>query len=568
MDPRRFSVKWLAVAALAAVSARGASAQTPCQGSSGPDVIVGDITGPANYTAVGTREALSLGTTSCNQGTAPLDWHASNNHHPVIGGELYRFRVVDGAGRFEQVGLSWLKHGFYAESQNLCCNNCQPTDGTILGIGCSDPYVAGRNGTQSLLGPRYQVDAHTGVFVYPPPHPSGGNTGRIEAEIADLEPSSANGTRYFGNCQYVAADDASSNNANNNSSYREITVSGSGTTWNFGFVGSVRREQPAIQAWQVCESGVTTTDVQIPNDGLLILGAKATDLGGGMFHYEYALYNMNVDVSVGQFTVPVPSDVSVTNVGFHGVVYRGGDGIGGVNRDGSDWTPARASSALAWSTATFAQDPNANAIRWGTTYTFRFDANSAPASGTVRIGTFKTAGAVTATADVPGGSHPSGTPFCFGDGNLATACPCGNSGTITHGCENSSLTGGAFAFTTGALAPDTLVIHCAGERETAYSLFIQGDASHASGNVFGDGVRCVGGSLKRIGVKPATAGVATYPEAGDLGIRARSAALGDVIPPGGVRYYQVYYRDPDATFCAPPIGGTFNVSSGLIVAWP
>jgi len=60
----------------AAGLASPAPAQTPCQGSTGPDVIVGDITGPANYGATGTLEALSLGTTSCNQGTATLGWPA------------------------------------------------------------------------------------------------------------------------------------------------------------------------------------------------------------------------------------------------------------------------------------------------------------------------------------------------------------------------------------------------------------------------------------------------------------------------------------------------------------
>src|SRR5262249_52936931 len=124
-------------------------AQTPCQGTTGPDVIVGDITGPANYAATGTLEALSLGTTSCNQGTTGVGWHANTNQHPVIGGELYRFKIVNGAGHWDQLGLSWLKHGFFAESQQLCCNNCQPTPRVVPFVACSDPYTGDRNGTQS-----------------------------------------------------------------------------------------------------------------------------------------------------------------------------------------------------------------------------------------------------------------------------------------------------------------------------------------------------------------------------------------------------------------------------------
>jgi hypothetical protein len=545
-----------------------ARAQTPCQGSQGPDVIVGDITGPANYSVHNNLEALSLGTTSCNQGTVGVSWMSNNNKHPVIGGELYRFKVVAGAGRFEQVGLSWLKHGFYAESQQLCCNNCVATDGTNLGVGCSDPYTAQRNGTQSLLGPRYQVNPNNGMFTYPPPHPSGTNTGRLEVDISDLEVSSATGTRYFGNAQYVTADDAGAGHGNNNCSYREVTVAGSGSAWTFGFSGSTQREIPAIEAWQNCEAGVSVKHIQLTNEGLLILGYKTTDLGGGMFHYEYAIFNMNSDLAVGGLSIPVPSGVTVTNVGFHDVTYRGGDGVGGVDQDGTDWAPAVAAGSMSWATSTFAQNPNGNAIRWGTTYNFRFDANSAPMTGMITIGTFKDAGSVQAQGDVPGGSPPPATPYCFGDGSLATSCPCGNSGATFHGCENSETTGGALAYAAGSLSPDSLVITSSGERASAYSLFIQGDASNANGAVFGDGVLCVGGALKRIGVNHASAGIATYPQAGDLAIRAKSAALGDVIPPGGVRYYQVYYRDPDVNFCSSPTGSTFNASNGVIVTWP
>ena len=565
---RRLRNAFFAAAATAAFWTARADAQTACQGSFGPDVIVGDITGPANYGAVNGLEALALGTTSCNMGTFGVAWHASNNQHPVIGGELYRFKVVDGAGRFEQVGLSWLKHGFYALSLNLCCSNCSATDGTSLGVGCSDPYTASRNGSQSGLGPRYQVNAHTGFFVYPPPHPSGGNTGRIEVALSDLETSSPGGTRYFGNCEYTTADDASAGNGNNNCSHREVSVTGSGSAWNFGFVGSTVREIPAIEAWAGCEPGVSIQHIQLPAEGLLVLADKTTDLGGGMFHYEYALFNMNSDLAVGRFSIPVPAGVTVVNAGFHDVTYRGGDGVGGVNQDGTDWATSGAGGAFTWSTATFGQNPNANAIRWGTTYNFRFDANSAPTQGAVTIGTFKDGANHQATVDVPGGSTPPGTPFCSGDSAALTPCPCGNAGADGHGCENSASTGGAVAYSTGTLSPDTLVITCVGELPSALSVFVQGDSYQASGGVFGDGLLCVSGTLVRIGVKGAVNGSVAYPQAGDLSIRARSAALGDVIPPGGVRAYQVYYRDANPGFCPAPAGSTFNASSGVLVTWP
>jgi hypothetical protein len=40
-----------------------------------------------------------------------------------------------------------------------------------------------------------------------------------------------------------------------------------------------------------------------------------------------------------------------------------------------------------------------------------------------------------------------------------------------------------------------------------------------------------------------------------------------VLVAGATRTYQVYYRDPQAAFCARPTGSSWNVSSGLRVVW-
>jgi hypothetical protein len=98
------------------------------------------------------------------------------------------------------------------------------------------------------------------------------------------------------------------------------------------------------------------------------------------------------------------------------------------------------------------------------------------------------------------------------------------------------------------------------------SIFLQGNA-WITPQVFGDGLRCTGGALKRLYVHSASGGVVSAPQPGDASISARSAALGDAIGAGGSRYYQAYYRDPAAGFCASPTGNLWNVSSGLAVIW-
>ncbi len=158
------------------------------------------------------------------------------------------------------------------------------------------------------------------------------------------------------------------------------------------------------------------------------------------------------------------------------------------------------------------------------------------------------------------------TSICFGDGTQATPCPCGNNGLTGHGCENSIGSGGAQLLASEVPAFDGVHLTSSGELPSALSVVLQGSLELA-GVVFGDGVRCAGGALKRLYLKNASLGVVSVPAGGDLPIHSQSALLGDPIAPGSTRVYQVYYRDPSASFCAAPQGNTWNVSNGVRVAW-
>ena len=125
--------------------------------TNGPDVICGDLSDSTNYLVSGTMDAMVMGTTSCNVGNANLNWISGTVNHPLMGGQLYKYKVVAGSGRFESLGQSWVKHAFFAFQENLCCATCIATDGSTLGVGCSDPYDFGLNGSQTSLGPKFQV---------------------------------------------------------------------------------------------------------------------------------------------------------------------------------------------------------------------------------------------------------------------------------------------------------------------------------------------------------------------------------------------------------------------------
>jgi hypothetical protein len=104
------------------------------------------------------------------------------------------------------------------------------------------------------------------------------------------------------------------------------------------------------------------------------------------------------------------------------------------------------------------------------------------------------------------------------------------------------------------------------------SILIQGTAVVSSGEVFGRGVRCVGGVLRTLYTKTASSGSVAAPDfgAGDPTISARSAALGDPLQPAQTRWYVVAYRDPiavcPAQFLMTP-RQTFNATQTGQVAW-
>ncbi len=361
------------------------------------NIIVGDLYNLSSYGSSNGIAAFSVGTTSCNLGDQPVPWVSSTPDHPVIGLNMYRLKN----GAMEQIGMSWLKHGFLALSGSVC-TPCNGSGGSQLDPGCSDPYSASLNGSQSSLGPRGEVNASTGVFPYPPADPSYAPTigRRIQVDNNDLDSNMNAGARYFVEGQYISAYDSSVNNDEDNASYREIDVSGSGNNYNISFSNgaSTERQKAAIEAWADIDPGVDMTYVNVPNDGRFIVGYKVTPLSNGNYHWEFAVHNLNSHDSARSFTVPLPAGASVSNVDFHGVAHHSNDGENGSVYSNVNWTSSISSNSVNWQTSTFAQNPVANALRWGTLFNFRFDSNMEPA-GVVNatIGLYRSGGSAIAS---------------------------------------------------------------------------------------------------------------------------------------------------------------------------
>lgn len=154
-----------------------------------------------------------------------------------------------------------------------------------------------------------------------------------------------------------------------------------------------------------------------------------------------------------------------------------------------------------------------------------------------------------------------GVPECFGDDVLAS-CPCSNESVVGDnvGCLNSLGVGGRLRSAgTASLSNDNVVLD-GSQVPNGPALYFQG-SDHVLGGAgvaFGDGLRCAGGTLVRLGIKTSVGGASQFPGPADAALHA----VGLVSTPG-VRYYQLWYRDA-ASFCT---ASTFNLTNGLRMDW-
>ena len=367
------------------------SAAQPGGGGGVPDVIVGDIPNILRQGSLGNETAFSLATTSCNIGTRHLDWlDEPSNLHPVITQNLHRVRD----GRIEQLGtMSWLKHGFSVLAGSVC-GSCQDNSNDRLGINCSDPYSAGLNGLQGGLGPRSEINAATGAFPIPfkrLPVPRNVLDGRLRVANSDLDPASNAGARYFVESQYIHPQDAAAGKGLNNASYREafVEVQGGGEFHlRLSASSPIVRQKPAIQAWKTVHPDVTYHNIDVPNDGRLIVGIRHAASPAGAVRTTVAIQNLNSHRSARSLKLRFP-DGSAANAGFHDIAYQH------EPYSSADWNATINGSEIEWKTGTFSADPNANALRWSTMYTFWCESTAPPES--LEVGFFRpdTPGSIT-----------------------------------------------------------------------------------------------------------------------------------------------------------------------------
>ncbi len=160
-----------------------------------------------------------------------------------------------------------------------------------------------------------------------------------------------------------------------------------------------------------------------------------------------------------------------------------------------------------------------------------------------------------------------GTGYCFGDGS-GTPCPCANNndGSVPgSGCANGAFASGAQLTGSGtaSLGADTLVLAATGLDPNNSDLYFQANNDLSPGNIWGDGLQCAGGQLKRLGVRFADAAGASDTSAWTTPI---SVKAGNILA-GDTKYYQCWYRD---TSGGQPCGvgvNDFNATNGYAITW-
>src|SRR5262249_3450859 len=161
------------------------------------------------------------------------------------------------------------------------------------------------NGDQNSIGSRAWINPFTGSYPSTAndhsSHSHDGVSHRIRVEVDDLNPTLNSGANYFGEAGYISPHEYTwcqshpgERNMFNNYSYRQFSVSGGPTFFNFSAVGSTVRMQPAIMAWAATGATVTQYQPFPGSDGIFFVGYKVTGPNNGMWHYEYAIYNENL----------------------------------------------------------------------------------------------------------------------------------------------------------------------------------------------------------------------------------------------------------------------------------
>ncbi len=352
----------------------------------GPNVVVSNIGSFADPVRDGDFVGYAFGTDACNVGTEPLWWcneeqdYCRADQHPVIAQNLYRLKD----GRFEQIGMSWLKHGFVSVNRSdAACGNCVTPShgGDQLGVGCADFYSSTANGRRPL-GRRSEVDPLSVSFPFPPTAvPFSGADQLLRVALADIEPAQNPGARYFAEAHYLAADDAEAGNDLDNVSWREVSID---EFLKVRWVGETVRAQPAVAAWPQIDGNVMVTTVDRPVGGERVgrfhVAQRFAKVGEGRWRYDYTVHNLNARPGAAAFEVHFPGPTTISGAGFRGIAHHSGEVY-----PAPVWITTVGASGVRFRPDPHVAGAELMLLRWGTAFSFWFEADRDPMQAEIEV---------------------------------------------------------------------------------------------------------------------------------------------------------------------------------------
>ena len=140
-----------------------------------------------------------------------------------------------------------------------------------------------------------------------------------------------------------------------------LTISGNGAN-NVG--------EAAVYGWKSLDPNVVIAELANNNEGgsgihgYYQVASRVWDNGNGTWDYIYVVNNQNSTQGADSFSIPAGTGLNLTNVWFNDVDYHSGE-----LQNGTDWVMTQGSGEIRWDcTESFAQNPNANAINWHTSF--------------------------------------------------------------------------------------------------------------------------------------------------------------------------------------------------------
>jgi hypothetical protein len=381
----------------------------------GTDVHIYDVQG---ITVAGRRGAafpngeagVIFGHAHCNAGSTNVPWVGTTTGSVMIDTypKIAFLLVRESGGRMVQIsGKSYLKHSRVAFNLGATvCGTCQTGPSNTWHPGCFDAYSTGFNGDRFNLGPTDEVDPWLGTwnsqgsyFDRGDPAVSGTfaidriqsltstQTAAFDAvknRVVVRESELSTPGTFYTQAHLVVIGEAQSLRGDNQVS-RGATFTWNGTSWSAAQTGT-SVIGPVLTRW----SGASTALGGNGNDdGRFMVACKVTGPTAGLWHYEYAVQNIDNNRGGASLRLPVCPTARVVNPGFRD-----------IDADPLDeWTFHRSATEVAFLAAAN------NSLDWNTIYNFWFDSDAAPVAGTAvideaRIG----AGAlsVSVAAQVPG----------------------------------------------------------------------------------------------------------------------------------------------------------------------